>query len=88
MTAEKPPIRITKQRAQAFLEAADVGIDVQIDSLFENHGVKLRRDGTFDNDTGEDFELIAPDQAEDAQERINSILRAIDTLAIFRRRYG
>ena len=88
MTAEKPPIRITKQRAQAFLEAADVGIDVQIDSLFENHGVKLRRDGTLDLEYGDDFTLLDPGDREDAQDRIDSIMRAIDTLAIFRRRYG
>jgi hypothetical protein len=88
MAAEKPPVRITKQRAQAFLEAADVGIDTQIDSLYQNHGVKLRRDGTFDLEHGNGFELLDPGDQDDAQERVDSIMRAIDTLAIFRRRYG
>ena len=87
MTAEKPPIRITKQRAQAFLEAADVGIEEQIDSLAENHGIRLRRDGTIVPADQNDFELLEPGDKEDVQERIDSIMRAIDTLAIFRRRY-
>lgn len=88
MTAEKPPIRITKQRAQAFAEAADVGIQSQIDSLKQNHGVKLLRDGTLAEMTDEEFELLEPSDREEITERIESIVRAIDTLAIFRRRYG
>lgn len=86
MTAEKPPIRITKQRAQAFLEAADVGIDTQIDSLEQNHGVKMLRDGTVE--LPDDFKLVDPGDADEILERTESIQRAIDTLAIFRRRYG
>jgi hypothetical protein len=88
MAAEKPPIRITKQRAQAFLEAADRGIDEQIASLKENFGVTLTRDGELTFNDNEEYTLLADGADEEIAERKDSIMRAIDTLAIFRRRYG
>lgn len=84
--AEKPPIRITKQRAQAFLEAADRGIDEQIADLKKDFGLVLHRDGRQEID-GE-FHLVEPGAEDLVPERVEQILRAIDTLAIFRRRYG
>lgn len=85
--AEKPPVRITKQRAQAFLDAADRGIDEQIADLKTMYGVTLRRDGSTEVDQ-EQFELLAAGDEDNLAATIDSITRAIDTLAIFRRRYG
>lgn len=87
--AEKPPIRITKQRAQAFLDAADRGIDEHIDDLKEAHGVRFTRDGKIEYpDRDGEFTLITEEDQADIEERVEQIVRAIDTLAIFRRRYG
>lgn len=84
--AEKPPVRITKQRAQAFLEAASRGIENQIDVLKEDTGVVVHWDGTVEID--EEFVGLLDATPEDVAERAEKIVRAIDTLAIFRRRYG
>lgn len=87
MGAEKPPVRITKQRAEAFLDAADRGIDEHIADLKNTYGVILKRDGTTSHDE-ETYHLLAVGEEDNIAANIESIMRAIDTLAIFRRRYG
>jgi hypothetical protein len=87
MAAEKPPIRITKQRAQAFLKAADRGIDEWKAELKENYGVVFTRDGMIELDE-ESFALLTAEEQGIVLEILDDLERAIDTLAIFRRRYG
>lgn len=88
MSEENAPVRITKQRAHALMIVAEIGIESEIDSLKQMHGVKLNRDGTLAEITADEFELVEPADHEEIQERIETITRAIDTLGIFARRYG
>lgn len=87
MTAEKPPVRITKQRAQAFLDAADRGIDEKVADLKKKYGLVLTRDGNVTHDD-ENYGLLEAGAEDRAAQELDEIKRAIDTLAIFRRRYG
>ncbi len=88
MNAEKPPIRITKQRAQAFLDVFARGLEERIAEVKENYGVTLHLDGTTDFDPNEGTQLLEPGEIETLEEIVDATSRAIDTAAIFRRRYG
>lgn len=84
---EKPPIRITKQRAQALLMAAGRGYDEAVADLEDNYGIEFQQDGTIVQDS-EKFTLLTDTEKDHVLGRIEYLTRVLDTMAIFRRRYG
>lgn len=87
MAAEVPPVRITKQRAQAFLDAAGRGLDEMMTDLEDQYGVTFHLDGTATFEEGK-FDLLDESEKRHIDEQIDKLTRVVDTLAIFRRRYG
>ncbi len=87
MAAPKPPIRITKQRAEALLGAAGRGYDEAVSDLEDNYGVQFQQDGTLVHDD-ETFTLLTEEDQAYVMERVEYLTRVRDTMAILRRRYG
>jgi hypothetical protein len=86
MATDGVPIRITKERGQAFVEAAEAGIQQWISEVRDNYGMTVTPNGTLEPDP-ESFALMAEGDQDTAMEIAEQIARARAALSIFCRRY-
>lgn len=82
-----PPIRLTKRRAEAMLQAFHWGIESERRSIEEAYGVQFNKDGTL-NLSEEEFSLFSGDEASELMARLEDLTDALSAAVIFRRRYA